>query len=282
MELWDLYTRHRKYTGREHVRGERLPEGCFHLAVHVWIRNEKDEYLISQRAADRPTFPLYWECVGGAVQKGETSLEGAVREVEEEVGIQLRPEEGKKIFSKVRGEIKGRVYNDILDVWLFEYNGEADPEGASTNEVAQCKWMNSKEIKKLLDDGELVDSLKYFFSVMDAPEPDYSGVIGKTVAMSMDRPLGSTHPKKKGLIYSVNYGYVKGILGGDGAWQDAYLLGVDEPVKEFTGQVIAVFHRFDDVEDKWIVAADGMNFSDEEILGEIYFVEQFFNGKLYR
>lgn len=57
--------------------------------VAVWIRNRKGEYLISQRAADRPIYPLMWECVGGSVVKGETSLEGAVREVKEEVGLDL-------------------------------------------------------------------------------------------------------------------------------------------------------------------------------------------------
>ena len=55
--------------------------------MHVWIRNSKGEYLISQRSANRPTFPLMWECVGGSVVKGEDSMQGAIREAKEEVGI---------------------------------------------------------------------------------------------------------------------------------------------------------------------------------------------------
>lgn len=58
MELWDLYDAHRALTGRDHVRGEAVPQGFYHLVVHVWIRNGKGEYLMSQRSADRPTFPL--------------------------------------------------------------------------------------------------------------------------------------------------------------------------------------------------------------------------------
>ena len=58
----------------------------YHLVVHVWIRNSKGEYLISQRSANRPTYPLMWECVGGSVVKGEDSLQGAIREAKEEVG----------------------------------------------------------------------------------------------------------------------------------------------------------------------------------------------------
>lgn len=90
MEIWDLYTKYREKTGKEHVRGKQIPDGYYHLVVHVWIRNRKGEYLISQRAANRPTFPLMWECIGGSVLKGESSIEGAIREVKEEVGTYIR------------------------------------------------------------------------------------------------------------------------------------------------------------------------------------------------
>ena len=73
-EIWDLYDENRELLGKDHVRGEQLPIGGYHLVVHVWIRNSKGEYLISQRSANRPTFPLVWECVDGSVVKGEDSL----------------------------------------------------------------------------------------------------------------------------------------------------------------------------------------------------------------
>ncbi len=68
MELWDLYDRQRQLIGNNHIRGERIPNGCYHLVVHVWIRNNNDEYLISQRSANCSRFPLMWECVGGSVR----------------------------------------------------------------------------------------------------------------------------------------------------------------------------------------------------------------------
>lgn len=71
-------------------------------------------------------------------------------------------------------------------------------------------------------------------------------------------------------------------MAGDGAEQDVYVFGTDQPLKEFEGSVIAVFHRFDDVEDKWIVSLGGADVSDEKIMGDINFQEQFFYGKLYR
>ena len=82
MELWDLYDANRRKTGQDHVRGEVIPAGCYHLVVHVWIRNSAGQYLISQRSASRKSFPLMWETVGGSVLKGEDSLAAAVREAE--------------------------------------------------------------------------------------------------------------------------------------------------------------------------------------------------------
>ena len=144
MDLCDLYTENRAHTGKTHIRGEKIPEGYYHLVVHVWIRNSKGEYLISQRAANRPTFPLFWECVGGSVLVGENSIDGAIREAYEEVGITLEPLQGRILFSKIR-----ELFQDILDVWLFEYDGELHLENATTNEVANCLWMSSDDIKEL-------------------------------------------------------------------------------------------------------------------------------------
>ena len=105
-------------------------------------------------------------------------------------------------------------------------------------------------------------------------------MIGKTVKVIIDRPLGSFHPKHKDLYYQVNYGYVPDIIGGDGEEQDAYVLGVDTPLKEFCGKVIAVIHRLNDVEDKWVAAPAGMSFTKEEILQEVKFQEQYFKMEI--
>ena len=112
---------------------------------------------------------------------------------------------------------------------------------------------------------------------------DFSKIIGQQVSCTSDRPLGSAHPRIPELIYPVNYGYVNGVTGGDGAEQDVYILGVDAPLKTFRGTVIAVYHRLNDNEDKWIVVPDEMQgqFTEEEILRQIAFQEKFFDGKLY-
>ena len=162
MEFWDLYTENREPTGRTHVRGEVIPDGYYHLVVHVWIQNSKGEYLISQRAASRPTCPLMWECVGGSVLAGETSLEGALREAKEEVGLDLSPDSGRVILAKTRSS-----YSDIVDVWLFRYDNDVSLRNATTDEVAQVQWMTPVQVRELLDSGRLVESLGYFFTELE-------------------------------------------------------------------------------------------------------------------
>ena len=104
---------------------------------------------------------------------------------------------------------------------------------------------------------------------------------GQTVTVFIDRPMGTCHPKHKDIYYPVNYGYIPGVIAGDGEEQDAYVLGVSEPLQEFTGIVIAVIHRFDDVEDKWVVAPEGVKFSKEEIWEQVRFQEQYFQSEIW-
>ena len=105
-------------------------------------------------------------------------------------------------------------------------------------------------------------------------------MIGKIVKVIVDRPLGTYHPKHQDIYYSVNYGYIEGIIAPDGEEQDVYILGVDEPVKEFVGKVIAIIHRIDDVEDKWVVAPENVAFTKEEIINKVHFQEQYFKTEI--
>ena len=101
-------------------------------------------------------------------------------------------------------------------------------------------------------------------------------MLGNKVKVIVDRQLGTYHPKHKNIFYTVNYGYIEGIIAPDGEEQDAYILGIDKPLKEFIGVVVAVIHRLNDVEDKWVVAPEGVNFTKEEIMKKVEFQEKYF------
>lgn len=105
--------------------------------------------------------------------------------------------------------------------------------------------------------------------------------LGKTVRIEIDRPIGYVHKKENySLTYPINYGYIPGVLGGDGEELDVYLLGVDTPVTEYTGKIIGIVHRENDVEDKLAMAPEGIIFTQNEVAEQVYFQEQYYKTEI--
>ncbi len=101
--------------------------------------------------------------------------------------------------------------------------------------------------------------------------------LGKTEDIKIDRPIGYVHKKENySLTYPINYGYIPGVLGGDGEELDVYLLGVNVPVTEYKAQIIGIAHREDDVEDKLIAAPTDRAIYQNEIAETIHFQEQYY------
>lgn len=105
--------------------------------------------------------------------------------------------------------------------------------------------------------------------------------LNQNIKVKIDRPLGSIHPKH-GFIYPVNYGFVPDTISGDGEELDCYVLGVFEPLNEFTGKCIAIIHRINDNDDKLIIVPENRNFSNKEIEILIEFQERFFKHEIIR
>ena len=113
----------------------------------------------------------------------------------------------------------------------------------------------------------------------DALIRDY---LGKTVEVVIDRPIGYVHHVKGiTLHYTVNYGFIPGLMGGDGEEQDVYILGVSQPLATFTGKIIGVVRRSDDNEDKFVAAPEDVPFTAEQIRKEIDFVEKYFDSTVF-
>jgi len=106
--------------------------------------------------------------------------------------------------------------------------------------------------------------------------------LNKTVTVKMDRPMWTRHPRINEIYYIQNYGFIPNTLAPDGEELDAYVLGVLEPLKEFTGKCIAIIHRTNDEDDKLIVVPKWINFSDEQIRALTQFQERFFESEIIR
>lgn len=103
--------------------------------------------------------------------------------------------------------------------------------------------------------------------------------MGKTVTCGIDRPLGYRHEKHgKVLIYPINYGYIPGVLGGDGEELDVYVYGIDRPLETFTGCVVGIVYRRDDVEDKLIAAPESMRPTAAELTQAVNFQEKYYDS----
>ena len=106
-------------------------------------------------------------------------------------------------------------------------------------------------------------------------------MIGPIVTVIVDRPIGSYHPEHPDMYYPVNYGYIEGTMAADGEEEDAYILGVYDPVPRFTGRIIAIIKRKNDIECKWVVAPEGVVFSRDEIAELTHFQEQYFETEIH-
>lgn len=106
--------------------------------------------------------------------------------------------------------------------------------------------------------------------------------IGKIIFVKVDRPIGSTHPNYPDLTYPINYGFVPNTISGDGEELDCYILGENQPLKEYTGKCIAVIHRTNDDDDKLVIVPVNSDFTDSEIRHLTDFQEKYFESIIIR
>lgn len=165
-ELWDVYDGSgKRIEGRVSIRGKHdLRDFEYHMVVYVWIINDRGEFIISRRQKGKP-FEGAWECTGGCVQRGEGSLEAAVREVREELGLRLNPKYGKLFCRYKRNYPKGA--KALCDVWVFCQNFELKDMILQKEEVSDAKIISSDELRAMLNDGKFSKRYTYLSDLLD-------------------------------------------------------------------------------------------------------------------
>lgn len=160
-ELWDVYDKNRNLTGRTHRRGDLMANGDYHLVVHVWIQKPNGEFLLTKRTPNKG-FPNMWECSGGSALAGDDSLTAAMREVEEETGLVVLPENGKCVMSYKR-------HNSFVDIWLFKQDFDVNAVVFQEGETWDAMCASKDQILQMKEDGLLVpfSYLKGFFEVIE-------------------------------------------------------------------------------------------------------------------
>ena len=156
-EFWDIYDKDRNKTGKLAQRGvDKFKEGEYHIVVTAVILNSKNEILLTQRASFK-TFPFMWECNSGSILAGETSLQGILREVKEEVGVEFKEEDA--VFLKT--ETRTRIPPDFKDMWLFRKDIEDSEITLPDGEAIDFKWVTIDEFEEMFEAGQIVPSVDF-------------------------------------------------------------------------------------------------------------------------
>ena len=152
-EVFDIYTRNGEYIGTElkSICHSKNPRG-YHKTVWIWIINSNNEILVQKRAANKKNHPNKWDMPSaGHVVAGETSIQGAIRETFEELGIQTKESDYKFVFEYIQDKSF-----EIAQVYLLKINLDISKLNLQKEEVSEVKWLSYEEFKKVLYSNEFV------------------------------------------------------------------------------------------------------------------------------
>lgn len=157
MEMVDKLDNKRQMLNRTTERSEKI-EGEYRQSVHTWIMNSKGEFLIQKRSPNKKTFPNMWSQTGGGVDEGETTLQAALRECNEELGISIDLNNIELILSFKRKF-------DFVDVWLVKQDIDISDIVLQEEEVSDVKWASIDKIRELMKTDKLAKSIEIYFNM---------------------------------------------------------------------------------------------------------------------
>ena len=148
MEYWDIYDKDGNFTGRKKGKYEKWDKDEYHLAKEVWVINSKKQILIQQRSEKCQLLPGIWALTTGRVVSGETTRQGCIRELKEELGIEAKEEE----CNLVKSLLKNRL-GMIWDIYFLRKDVELEDVTLQKEEVSRVKLVNTDEFRDMLKEG---------------------------------------------------------------------------------------------------------------------------------
>ena len=133
--------------------------GEYAQGAHVWIMNSKGEFLIQKRSSQKKLYPNLWSITSGGTDEGETTLDTVYREVKEELGIEIKPEELELMMSYKRN-------HDFVDVWLVRKDIDLKDITMQIEEVSEVKWASIELLENLIKENQTPKSLPIYFGFL--------------------------------------------------------------------------------------------------------------------
>ena len=157
-EFWDVYDENRVFQNRTIRRGDPFAEGEYYVCCEVWIVNSQGEMLLTQRHPSKKAGGL-WEFVGGGVLAGETTAKAAVREVKEEIGVEITENELSLLHVH-------RQRNYFMDVYLVKKDVDIASVALDENETTDAKWISKEELSVMIEKQKVVRSVAQRFEML--------------------------------------------------------------------------------------------------------------------
>ncbi len=156
MELLDVLDENGNKTGEVEERSEVYRKGLWHRSSHIWIINDNNELLVQRRNPYKATFPNLWAIsVAGHVDSGETSLDTAVREVKEEVNLDIDPNELEFLFTiKRETPYKDSFLRVFDDVYLLRKNIDCEQTKLQVEELTDIKYVYYEYLEDIFKEGD--------------------------------------------------------------------------------------------------------------------------------
>ena len=158
-EIWDLYDAKKQPTGRTMQRGEEIPSGLYHLAVHIWPVNSRGELLVQRRASTVQWKPNLWAVTGGSAVAGENSLTAAIRELEEELGYRAEESQMREIACLRRS-------NSFCSVYTIRIDQPAHLFSLQKEEVSEVRWCAPSRVSRMVSEGILYNYGDAYFKML--------------------------------------------------------------------------------------------------------------------
>ena len=158
-ERWDLYDARGRRTGRTMLRGEEEPAGLYHLAVHIWPRNSRGEFLVQRRAPGVQWKPNLWAVTGGSAIAGEDAQAAARRELREEIGYDARDGELEQVACL-------RRTNSFCGVFSLRIDWPAEQFVLRPEEVSAVQWCDSARLMRMIADNALYNYGDAYFRML--------------------------------------------------------------------------------------------------------------------
>lgn len=157
MELVDKFDKKRNPLGKTSERYEKI-DGEYKQSMHVWIMNDKGEFLIQKRSETKKVFSGLWSITGGGVDTGEKTSDTVVRECKEELGIDVDLDNLELVMTIKRE-------SDFVDIYLLNQSLALDEITMQVEEVSDVKWVSLEQLRDMIESRVFAESVSFYFDM---------------------------------------------------------------------------------------------------------------------